>query len=437
MIMQFRLLAMVVIAGGIGFCNVPQVKADHLPPDAVSSIYMRYQFLAEANVQSLYDGELTGPVGHLVDTREVTISDVSSFPFSFSSDSLLFDPLDPGGIGGTIIEVTGRHVSNELNVWASIDVNNHFGGKATFESSYSYSMPPRSTWDLSHGEWYSTHSGAILRLDFDTGWNEDYAMELHYIFQVDSSYGFGGWIEDYGANGFRMSIGPPGGGVDPGTVRGSLVWGYGSLPGSTPDNPLIYDQKNLPPTDGRVIGPTPTTIINPDGSSSPSDYVVPPVSVSGAFLTTFPVGDGYGTNNFIYIDPEVAIGYHYEIEGSTAAAFVVPEALPGGDDTFELYFNEYQYTLHAGEEFDFTAYVPEGVSEFFLLGLDLSEAIDPLEEPPFVSGLKFTSEGVITVTQSALVAVPEPSTLALGILGLLGITFTRRQRRFCPNEQRR
>ncbi len=161
------------------------------------------------------------------------------------------------------------------------------------------------------------------------------------------------------------------------TSVASIVWGigaFGSIPGETPDNPLLPDNQD----------------------------VDDPEMVDGVFLTFPAVGD-YGRDNFVFIDPDFATGYSYEVEGSNFAGFVVPNALAGGDATFEIEVLGARYTLLAGQEFDFTAIDPDGVSQFNLLGLDLQEAIDPETHAPFVSGVKFVDEGVVTVHQSPLV----------------------------------
>jgi hypothetical protein len=187
----------------------------------------------------------------------------------------------------------------------------------------------------------------------------------------------------------------------------AVVWGVGTLPGTTPDNPLV---------------PVPTQ----------DEPMVPPAPVAGSYLT-FPVAGDYGRDGFVYVDPDYAAGYLYEADGSNFASFTVPNALPGGDDLFSLAFGGMTHTLQAGQAFNFTDYVIGGVSEFQLLGIDLSEQVDPSQLPPFVSGFKFIDDGVVTLTQTPLLAqaaaVPEPASLVIWGVGAIGLAIAARGRR--------
>jgi hypothetical protein len=196
----------------------------------------------------------------------------------------------------------------------------------------------------------------------------------------------------------------------------SLLWGIGRLPGLTPEDPLIPNQ---------VV----TTLVDID-----EDHPLDPGTQVIGSAVTIPVVTEYGINDFVYVDPALAGGYQYEVTGTNFASFIVPNALPGGDDQFSLVFGGNSYSLHAGESFNFTDYAPGGVSKFRLLSIDAGENIDPNQAPPFVSGFKFSDEGVATITQIPVLAdsaVPEPSSLALLCIGavtmVVGAVRRRRQ----------
>ncbi len=169
-----------------------------------------------------------------------------------------------------------------------------------------------------------------------------------------------------------------------------IVFGIGELPGLVPENPLIPIPMEPPSEPSIIVG---TNLL-------------------------LPVATDYGVNNFLYIDPAYATGYHYQANGSNFASFIVPSVLPGGDSAFELQFGGQTHSLFAGQEFNFTDYVSDGVGDFILSGINLSETIDPNALPPFVAGVKFTSEGLVDFTQIPIVSaeaspVPEPTSLAL------------------------
>jgi len=200
---------------------------------------------------------------------------------------------------------------------------------------------------------------------------------------------------------------PPG---DQDSASGKLQvwWGFNSLPGSTPDNPLTPVHASIP--------------------------ILPNInSIEPFFPLTFPVTEDYGHNNFIYVDPAYATGYSYHVDGSTFSSFTIPNALPGGDDLFELIFGGMTFSLHAGDVFNFTDYVAQGINDFQLTGIDLGEQVDPDGLPPFVAGFEFTTEGVATLTQTPITeevgAVPEPASMAIWSLGALGCAIAGYRRR--------
>jgi hypothetical protein len=160
----------------------------------------------------------------------------------------------------------------------------------------------------------------------------------------------------------------------------------------------------------------------PNNPLMPATILIEQIAISSL---TVPVFGDYGRDGFLYVDPDYAAGYLYEADGSNFASFTVPNALPGGDDLFSLAFGGMTHTLQAGQAFNFTDYVPGGVSEFQLLGIDLSEQVDPTQLPPFVSGFKFIDDGVVTLTQTPLLAqaaaVPEPASLAIWSIGAIGM----------------
>lgn len=135
-----------------------------------------------------------------------------------------------------------------------------------------------------------------------------------------------------------------------------------------------------------------------------------------------------------YIDPEVAIGYDYEIGAGNPnfATLDLPDLI--GDGLYDIYGFDASGGLvlladdwSGTQVFDFGA---GGVSKFRVLGIEASAGLDPANTTAFVTGLTFTGAGSFTGTQTpitVLVAVPEPSTLSLLALSLVAAFGVRRR----------
>jgi hypothetical protein len=165
---------------------------------------------------------------------------------------------------------------------------------------------------------------------------------------------------------------------------------------------------------------------------NPNDPIMPDTPQPGdeGFTFTIDVGDsGVGIDPLfpIFIDPDVAVGYVYEVTGTTFGSVTLP-MLGFGDDLFDIYgWDGTDFVLLtsdwlAGDAFLFGG---SGVSKFKVEGIELEGALDPTDPLAFVTGITFTSGGTgITVTQTPIVestAVPEPATLGLMLIGLLGM----------------
>lgn len=159
------------------------------------------------------------------------------------------------------------------------------------------------------------------------------------------------------------------------SAQSFFIWGHGVLPGSTPDVPLL-----------------------PSGITDDGGFIIDVIT------------DGTA-EDVVYIDPVMAIGYDYESASIAFRSVLIPGALPGGDDTFELLFGTYAFTLTAGIEFDFTSFDPDGIFEFSIRGIDPGELLDPSDPTAFVTGVTFMEAGISEVIMTP-VTVPEvPSAL--------------------------
>ena len=197
---------------------------------------------------------------------------------------------------------------------------------------------------------------------------------------------------------------------DDSSSQAILVYSLGELPGLSKESAIAPNKSKAYAIDPNY----PQDLFD-------SSYLTPSI-----FST--PVASGYGMgSDTLYFDPLLASGYRYAVEGSRFSTFVVPDALPNGDQQFELLWNDVRYALRAGQVFDFRSIDPMGARYFDLEGLSL-EIDNAASHAKFVSGFTFTDEGLATVYQAAHVsAVPEPSSILVFAVGGM-ITFARFRR---------
>ncbi|QMU61930.1 MAG: PEP-CTERM sorting domain-containing protein [Gammaproteobacteria bacterium] len=182
------------------------------------------------------------------------------------------------------------------------------------------------------------------------------------------------------------------------------------------------------------------------GDTDPPNVVLPTVVTSGAGTPIYTFNTQVVAGQTVFIDPEVAVGYDYEVgAGDPLFASVLLPSI--GDDLFDLFlFDEMEnpfdtgLDLMSGVVFDFLAGLSgfasmlgfdpsNGIDKFSVRGIEESAGADPNDVTAFITGLTFADSGTFTGTQTPIVVevvdVPEPSTymlLGLGMIGLLGFS---------------
>jgi hypothetical protein len=120
---------------------------------------------------------------------------------------------------------------------------------------------------------------------------------------------------------------------------------------------------------------------------------------TGAFMFDVPV-EAFTP---VFIDPEVAIGYQYEIGRKDPRFATVRLPIGIGDNRYSIVVNGKAFPVTAGQLFDFRANgSPDGVSKFRVTDIELDAALDPTNPYAFPTELTFTQTGRFTGTMTAL-----------------------------------
>lgn len=138
--------------------------------------------------------------------------------------------------------------------------------------------------------------------------------------------------------------------------------------------------------------------------ASPSNPIMPVIDPSNPtnFHFEFEVID---PNTRIFIDPDVAIGYDYIVNSGPNFASVL---LPTGfdDNLFDLWL----WDSLVGDWFDASIEITGGIAynfanavdRFRILGIDISNMVDPTLPDAFIAGLTFDSTGSLNMDQIAI-----------------------------------
>lgn len=137
-----------------------------------------------------------------------------------------------------------------------------------------------------------------------------------------------------------------------------------------------------------------------------------------------------------FIDPEIAVGYTYAVEGTAFSAVQAPTlvSVPDADGEYLLTYTGASgvmtEVLTAGELFNFDA--ADSVMSFTITGIDTGLALDPTDIEAFVTGVAVFDPGSAsnlsqTPITTDLAAVPLPASSLLLLAGVGGLVSMRRR----------
>jgi len=159
---------------------------------------------------------------------------------------------------------------------------------------------------------------------------------------------------------------------------------------------------------------------------------LPVIRQDGAYQFNFAVQAG----QTYFIDPDVAIGYDYEIGAGDPNFQSVLLPVGIGDGLYDILGFDSSNNLvllaggwAGGSVFDFSS---GGVNRFRVSGIEASAMLNPGDATAFITGLTFTGSGQFTGTQTPIVqtirSVPEPASIALFGLSLAALATVRRRK---------
>ena len=158
----------------------------------------------------------------------------------------------------------------------------------------------------------------------------------------------------------------------------------------------------------------------------------PELNEDGVPVYSFEIPDSYQPGQVIWIDPVVAVGYTYEVTGSSFASVQAPSFAAVADpDGYVLTVGGVDIALASGATYVFAP----GVTSFTLSGIDPALGLDPNNPQAFVTGISLgafsQTSAIVTMTPvtANVSAVPLPATGWALIAGIGGLAALRRRRR--------
>lgn len=306
--------------------------------------------------------------------------------------------------------------------WADVDTRNSGSGLVYYDAPNPDTIV--FTWDrvgyfASNADLLNSFQ-AILRNRADTG-PGNFDIEYRYN-QLEWTTG----DASGGSNGFGGT--PAVAGFDSGNGED-----FFNLPGSaTADILDILNTSNVSPD---TPGLWSIAVRNGETPGGTPENPLLPVVIDGTFTFDFNVQP----NTFIFIDPDVAIGYDYEVTGGPLFSAVLFPDLGVGDNSYDLFedtsggscssFGDTGINITGGTAFNFT----QATNCFGVRGIETDLAIDPTDVTAFVTGVMFNAGGDVFVTQTPVTEfvpdqpVPEPLTI-LGAGAAVGFMARFKQR---------
>lgn len=234
----------------------------------------------------------------------------------------------------------------------------------------------------------------------------------------------------YGATDWFQSNGAP---FDPVTFQDGIIDGIGDrIVQERFDGNIVYEERTFLELTSLTLA---KLGVSGGGGTSAADPFLPIEGAPEDLTFAFSVpGSTISPDVPTWFDPEIAIGYDFEIFGADVTGIQLPDfATVPDSDGYLIEVAGGTYAVGVGGILDLATLGLTDITTFSILGIDRALGLDPENPLAFATGLflsAYDPDGLVYVEQTPITApVPVPAALPLVMTGFGALTMVVRRRK--------